>query len=376
VKIAFYAPLKPPGHPVPSGDRRMARLLMSALELAGHRVELASRLRTWDGVGDCARQARLADLSDRLAARLLRRYRAHTHTRPDIWFTYHVYYKAPDWIGPAVSRALDIPYVIAESSLAMKRAKGPWSRGHAATLQAQAQAQAIVSLNPADEPALADCKCLHRIAPFLDTAPYRDAAAQRAAHRQQIANALGLELDQPWLLAVAMMRPGDKLASYRLLAEALKRVEDRPWRLFAAGDGPARRDIEQAFSWASPGRATFLGTRSSEGLAGLYAACDLLVWPAINEAYGMAILEAQAAGLPVVAGNSGGVGSIVHDGVTGSLAPPGDAAAFAEALSALLDAPERRRAMGEAGHGHVEAHHGLTQAADGLDRILRAAVSP
>jgi hypothetical protein len=46
--VAFYAPLKPPDHPVPSGDRRMARALIAALTLAGCPVELASRLRSYD----------------------------------------------------------------------------------------------------------------------------------------------------------------------------------------------------------------------------------------------------------------------------------------------------------------------------------------
>jgi hypothetical protein len=45
MRIAFYAPMKPPDHPVPSGDRRMSRLLIAALGRAGHEVELASRLR-------------------------------------------------------------------------------------------------------------------------------------------------------------------------------------------------------------------------------------------------------------------------------------------------------------------------------------------
>src|SRR5258708_24281091 len=50
--------------------------------------------------------------------------------RPELWFTYHLYYKAPDWLGPAVSEALGIPYVIAEASYAPKRAHGPWAFGH------------------------------------------------------------------------------------------------------------------------------------------------------------------------------------------------------------------------------------------------------
>ncbi|MBL8703575.1 MAG: glycosyl transferase, partial [Rhodospirillales bacterium] len=48
MRIAFYAPLKPPGHPHPSGDRRMARLLVQALRLGGHTVMLASSFRAYD----------------------------------------------------------------------------------------------------------------------------------------------------------------------------------------------------------------------------------------------------------------------------------------------------------------------------------------
>ena len=60
MRIAFYAPLKPPDHPVPSGDRRMAQLFLAALRGAGHEPVLASRFRSFEGRGDPARQARLA----------------------------------------------------------------------------------------------------------------------------------------------------------------------------------------------------------------------------------------------------------------------------------------------------------------------------
>ena len=56
MKIAFYAPMKPPDHPVPSGDRTMARLLVRALETAGHEVRLACRLRSRDPRGEPSRQ--------------------------------------------------------------------------------------------------------------------------------------------------------------------------------------------------------------------------------------------------------------------------------------------------------------------------------
>jgi len=61
MRVAFYAPMKPPGHPAPSGDRRTARLLIAALEREGHRVEVASTFRSYDRTGDASRQQRLAE---------------------------------------------------------------------------------------------------------------------------------------------------------------------------------------------------------------------------------------------------------------------------------------------------------------------------
>ena len=127
VRIAFYAPLKPPTHGTPSGDRRVAGLLMDALERVADHVELVSTFRSFDADGDAAAPggAARAGRGARAAARRRSGARRRPRLRPDLWFTYHVYYKAPDWLGPAVSAALGIPYVIAEASHAEKRAGGP-----------------------------------------------------------------------------------------------------------------------------------------------------------------------------------------------------------------------------------------------------------
>ena len=61
MRIAFYAPLKSPTHGTPSGDRRIAGLLMDALARAGHRVELASTFRSYDADGDALRQSALRE---------------------------------------------------------------------------------------------------------------------------------------------------------------------------------------------------------------------------------------------------------------------------------------------------------------------------
>ncbi len=337
---------------------------------------MAARLRSWQGVPDAARQARIAALGEALAERLLRRFRTRpAAARPRAWLTYHLYYKAPDWIGPRVAGALGIPYLLAEASLANKRANGPWALGHQATRAALDRAAAVISLNPKDIECLPDPGRVRPLAPFLDPAPFQAAAADRAAARAALAESHDLDSTQPWLLAVAMMRPGDKLASYRLLADALQRLRGSDWQLLVAGDGPARAEVESALGAVPQSRVRLLGEVAAGALPGLNAACDLLVWPAIREAYGMALLEAQAAGLPVVAGHGAGVDQLVVDGRTGRLTEAGDTAAFAQAVSDLLAAPETRRAMAAAAQARVKAEHGLTAAAARLDAILQEAVA-
>jgi glycosyltransferase involved in cell wall biosynthesis len=374
MRIAFYAPLKPPGHPVPSGDRRMARLLIDALRHGGHEVALAAVFRSWEGAGDGARQDRLRHLGERLAARLVRRYRASPPaTRPDLWFTYHLYYKAPDWLGPAVADALAIPYAVAEASHAPKRAAGAWATGHRATVDAVRAAAAVFAFNRDDLiclPEIVPATRLHYLPPFLDAGPFAAAATARDTHRAALADRYGLDPARPWLLAVAMMRPGDKLASYKLLATALDRLTDRPWQLLIAGDGPARDTVRGLFAAFGGGRVRFADAVPAADLPALYAAADLFVWPAVGEAFGMAILEAQAAGLPVVAGDLRGVPDIVGPD-SGILTSPGDDAAFAEAVGVLLGDGDRRRRLSRAARQRVAADHDIAGAAAVLDRHLR-----
>ncbi len=90
-----------------------------------------------------------------------------------------------------------------------------------------------------------------------------------------------------------------------------------------------------------------------ERTAEILAACDLFVMPSLQEGLGIAALEAQASGLPVVASRVGGLPDAVDEGRTGLLVPPGDAAALAEAVVALLSDPDRAAAMGAAGREWV-----------------------
>lgn len=375
MRIAFYAPLKAPNHEIPSGDRRVGALYLEALRLAGHRVNVVSDFRSYDGEGNPERQRALQSQGIATARRLASQWLGgQASARPDLWFTYHVYYKAPDWLGPQVSRELGIPYVIAEASHAPKRANGAWSLGHNAAVEAIQAASLLVS------PTRYDMACLQSLAgaerilllpPFLDPEPFEAAAAQRKALRARLAAEHALDPDVAWISIAAMMRPGDKTASYRELASVLAGILDLRWHLLVAGAGPAQQEVARVLHAVAPARCRVLGTLSPAEVAGMYAASDLCLWPACNEAYGMAMLEAQAAGVPVVSVADRGVPDVVADGRTGLLAARLDAALLADLARALLVDPARRSAMGRAAMQYIAAERSLQRAASALDAALR-----
>lgn len=361
MRVAFYAPMKPPDDPVISGDRETARLILKALEADGHATELASRLRTWQGVPDATTFASFEATSSQECRRLLETWSGDS--APDIWITYHLYHKAPDWLGPAVTRALGIPYVIIEGCRALKHRAGPWASGFEQADRALGSADAVAAFHAEDAEGLQPVvppERLFRLAPFIDAARFDDAAARPRAG------------DPPTVAVVAMMRAGDKEASYRLLAEALSRLSDRRWRLVVAGDGPRREEIVALFP---VGRLDWRGSVAPERIADVYAEADLFAWPAINEAFGVALLEAQAAGLPVVAGDSGGVGEIVRDGETGFVVPEGDVAALVAAMARLIDDAGLRRRLGSAAAVHARQRHDIPAARRSIAAILDAAIA-
>jgi glycosyltransferase involved in cell wall biosynthesis len=364
MRIAFYAPLKPPDHPVPSGDRQIAQLFFTALRLAGHEPTLASRFRSYEGDGDALRQSRLAVFGQQAAEWLLLRYRALPEFAPELWFSYHLYHKAPDWLGPTISDVLGIPYIIAEASVTPRQALGSFAAGHLAVEWAVRRADAVIGLNSSDRecvlPLLRDPTRWIAFKPFLDARSYERKVRARDG--------------PPRLIAVAMMRFGDKLASYRLLGDALSRLLDLPWSLEVVGDGPARGEVEKALR-PLDGRVNWTGPLDTRAVAERLGLADIFVWPAVNEAFGMAMLEAQAGGVPVVAGSNGGVGEIMIPGVTGLLVAPGDPAAFAAAVRELMLDHSRRAAFAEAAQKHVRLTHDLSAAAHRLAAVIDACVA-
>ena len=351
----------------------MARLLIAALRMKGHDLAIASRLRSWDGDGNARRQNHIRLRGQALARRYLERHRRHP---PDLWFSYHLYHKAPDWIGPAVADVLKIPYIVAEASFAPKQSGGPWAQGHQSVSAALMRADCAIALSPTDVecvvPMLRRPELLRTIAPFIDTDQPSRAAARRNQHRSKLAKRLGINPKIPWLVTVAMMRDGDKLDSFGILGKLIRRLGDNEWTLIVVGDGPARAKVEALLG--TDARIRYLGMQSPLRVMQLDAAADLFCWPAINEAYGMAMLEAQAAGLPVVAGFGAGVAQIVDDGKTGRLGPATDPEALADMVCRLLDSPHRLEEMRCAALVKTANIHDISTAADQLDEFIRDAL--
>ncbi|MGI8896591.1 MAG: glycosyltransferase family 4 protein, partial [Casimicrobiaceae bacterium] len=263
-------------------------------------------------------------------------------------------------------------YVVAEASVAAKQQHGPWAWGYAGSIAAVQAADAVLHLNPVDVEGVQNVRGASAVAdllpPFLDLAAFAGSDALPTPHAARSGARVRL-------ITVAMMRPGAKLASYRLLATALARIAHHAWDLVVVGDGPARPQVWAAFAGIDPGRVHFAGAQPAHRVAALLREADLFLWPAIDEAFGMVFIEAQACGLAVVGGNSGGVAAVVASGRTGVLVAPGDAEAFAEATLRLLRNAEVRQRMGREAWAYVRAQHDLPAAAARIDVLLRRAVA-
>jgi glycosyltransferase involved in cell wall biosynthesis len=371
MRIGFYAPLKPPDHPAPSGDRRVARLFIAALGGMGHDIELLSDLRSFNRDGDTAREAATAKAAGTTVDSLSHSWLQDTHRKPDLLFTYHVYHKAADYIGPALKQRFGLPYVIAEASDSPRRREGTWAKGYAQAMQALSAADALLAITRYDLPPLIACAGTRAqyFAPFIDPAPFTAAATQRQQHRNALGAQFGLPLDRPWLLAVGMMRSGDKLASFQRLAETLPLAADASWHCVLVGDGPERQTVQTAFAPLG-NRITLTGQLDADSLAAFYAASDLYMWPAVNEAYGMALLEAQAAGLPVLSVDTRGVPDIVAHGETGWLTADDQPQTLATALRNLVGDQALRLRMAAAAPLRVARDLSMSAAQERLQTLF------
>ena len=180
----------------------------------------------------------------------------------------------------------------------------------------------------------------------------------------------------PWLLTVS------RLDTHKGIDTAIRalpavRAAFPTVRYAVAGVGSHRPEFERLVATLGLGDAVrFLGFVADDELPALYNAADLYVGPSrrydlLAEGFGIALVEASACGLAVVAGDSGGVPDAVRDGETGLLVDPDDPAAVTAGITRLLGDPTLRRRLGDAGRRAVETYYNWDRVARDLIAIDR-----
>jgi glycosyltransferase involved in cell wall biosynthesis len=364
MNIYFYAPFKPLGHDQPSGDLVIGTGLYDYLAAKGHRMRVATALRTrWIFWKPWLMPRVLAERR-RLEGRL-------SAAKPDLWLTYHAYYKGPDVIGPYVTARAGVPYVIFQGAYATKRRRDlrtlPGFLLNRRALRAarhvfvnkQVDFNNLKRLLPPDRVTYALPGIFPQDFCFSET-------ARRDLRRKWQVN------DAPVVLTAAMFRPGVKFQGLVGVIKACGRLlrNGLEFRLVVVGDGGQRTALTQLAQTELRGKVLFVGKVPRTEMYRYYSAGDLFVFPGIGESLGMVFLEAQSCGLPVVAVANAGVPEVVKDGKTALLAPLDDPDAFVRAVEDLLVDAGRRRNMGRAALAYIRRKHDLSKNYAGVERVL------
>jgi glycosyltransferase involved in cell wall biosynthesis len=187
--------------------------------------------------------------------------------------------------------------------------------------------------------------------------------------RRRIREKHRLSEKQPVIGTVANLFPRK---GYEYLIEATARIAGKipDLHCLIVGEGDRRYGealMELTRERSLEERVTFAGFQ--EEVSAYLAAMDLFVLPSVMEGFGIVLLEAMAAGRAVVATAVGGIPEVIEDRVTGFLVPPRDPAALAEKILFLLDHPEVREEMGEAGRIRVAERFSVDRMVDELERL-------
>ena len=169
-----------------------------------------------------------------------------------------------------------------------------------------------------------------------------------------------------------------RLKGYEVMLDALKSLtrDAPPWKAVFVGVNVEEPDY---VAWLKSrveelglgDRVIFAGYR--EDIPEILSALDVFVLSSLVEPFGTVVIEAMAAGKPVIATRTRGPAEMLEDGVTGAFVPPGEAPAMASAIRALLGDAPRARAMGEAARADVARRFSLAAMMSGLDAACLAA---
>ena len=355
MKISFYAPFKPLGHANPSGDLATATGIFDFFIKQGHQVIVASSLRCRWIYWKPWLWLKLICERRRVAQRL-------SDTPADLWLTYHSYYKAPDLLGPVVSRKLNIPYVIFQGIYSTKRRR-QWKAKPGFYLNKKSLCAADhvftnKSVDLLNLKRLLPAKRVSYVAPGIIPGDF--SFNQNARNELRKIWKTG---DDPVIFSAAMFRPDVKTEGLtwviRACGELLRQGQN--FRLVIAGDGKEREKLRSMAAEHVADRVLFLGEIPRADMYRYYSAADVFVFPGIRESLGMVYLEAQSCGLPVVASNNAGVPEAVQDGQTGLLVPMYALEPLAEAIKRLMVDKNLRKQMSSAAIAYVRELHDLNK---------------
>src|SRR5688500_1034422 len=190
-----------------------------------------------------------------------------------------------------------------------------------------------------------------------------------AGAREEQRRELGLA-DDAFLVAwlgrmTSIKRVDDLLRAFASVAAAEPRAE-----LVLAGDGPLRDELEKlAVSLGIADRAHFVGMQRDVGR--LYAAADLVALCSANEGTPVSLIEALAAGKPVVSTDVGGVSDVVRSGTSGLLVPPNDIEALADAIVLLARDDDMRASFAAAAPADVRERYSVERLVDDVDELYK-----
>jgi glycosyltransferase involved in cell wall biosynthesis len=182
---------------------------------------------------------------------------------------------------------------------------------------------------------------------------------------RQLRDSLGVPPETPTLGFVGDLAPQKGVDH---LLRAVSEIVD-PWHLVIVGGGGEREKLEGLCdSLSISSRTTFTGHR--DDVEKILPAMDIVVSPSLFEGMPNALLEAMAAGRPVVASAVDGISEVVTGPELGLLVPPGDVGEIRKAIVALMKDPATRSKMGDAARGHVTANYSIERMIDGVEGLF------
>jgi glycosyltransferase involved in cell wall biosynthesis len=369
MNIAFYAPFKPLGHKNPSGDLAIGQSLVDFLEHQGHTLMVQSRIR-----------ARWIYFKPWLWAILVKDYAwilfRLLKEPPDLWLTYHTYYKAPDLIGPWICRILGIKYLVFQGIYSTKQKRNLKTvLGFYLNRAALKQADHVFT-NKAP-----DLKNLKRLIP-PDRLTYIKPGIRLERFKKK-PDSVSKNKEKwckpgcPIILTAAMFRDDVKTKGLIWLIQCCEKLLESniSFHLVIAGDGKMKKKLKILAQHHLPGHHTFAGKIDREKMDAFYNTGDVFAFPGIQESLGMVFLEAQSCALPVVAFDNAGIPEVVKDQKTGFLVPMYDCTAFSGRLETLLSDQNLRREMGSQAACYVRKNHNIEKNYKKFEQVLKQMVA-